>query len=104
MLRAAPNALSLKKLAITASVFANMAFPPDLTAEATADSRVRNRRGPFSNIVAAYSSGKVAALNAMDSFVKEKKPSFAVANTFPGFVFGLLDDLARRILFPHTSD
>ncbi|KAF2676484.1 putative cinnamoyl-CoA reductase [Lentithecium fluviatile CBS 122367] len=96
MLRAASTTPSLKKLVITASVFANMAFPPDVTAETTADSRVADRQGPFSNIVAAYSSGKVAALNATDAFIKEKKPSFAVVNIFPGFVFGT-DDKALSV-------
>jgi nucleoside-diphosphate-sugar epimerase len=96
MLSAASNAKALKKLIITASVFANMDFPFNPKAETTADSRVPNREGPFSHIIAAYSAGKVAALNATDDFIRQKKPSFAIANIFPGFVFGT-DDKALNI-------
>jgi nucleoside-diphosphate-sugar epimerase len=96
MLRAVSNAAALKKLIVTASVFANMEFPFDPKSETTADSRVSNRQGPFSHIISAYSAGKVAALNATDTFIKENKPSFAIVNIFPGFVFGT-DDKALSV-------
>lgn len=44
--------------------------------------------GPYNNPLAAYVTGKIAALNATDRFVQEKKPSFSVINIMPGFVFG----------------
>ncbi|KAK6198288.1 hypothetical protein LQW54_010437 [Pestalotiopsis sp. IQ-011] len=88
---------SVRKLVIASSVFANSPFPPD-SDKITAQSRVPDFSGPFDSMLAAYSMGKAAALDATDRFVKEKNPHFKVVNVFPGFVFGT-DDRAMK-----TSD
>ena len=96
MLQSALNEPSVKKLVITSSVFANSPFPPDPTKEITAESRVPDVPGPFDSMLPAYMAGKIAALNATDRFVKDKQPSFAIVNVFPGFVFGW-DDRALSV-------
>ena len=96
LLQSALNEPSVKKLIITSSVFANSPFPPDHTREITAESREPDVPGPFDAMLPAYRAGKIAALNAADRFVKEKQPSFAIVNVFPGFVFGW-DDRALSV-------
>lgn len=64
---------AVKKVVIASSVFANSPFPPT-SDKITAQSRVPDVPGPFDSMMAAYSMGKAAALNATDSFVKEKNP------------------------------
>ncbi|KAI0901029.1 putative cinnamoyl-CoA reductase [Annulohypoxylon nitens] len=95
---------SVKKVIITSSVFANSPFPPDPTKEITAESRVPDRPGPFTSMIPAYSSSKVAALNATDKFSKEKQPKFAIVNIFPGFLFGFDDRaLSAQDVFGSTN-
>ena len=96
MLQSALKEPSVKKVVITSSVFANSPFPPDPTKEITAESRVPDVPGPFDAMMPAYRAGKVAALNAADRFVENKKTSLAIVNVFPGFVFGW-DDRALSV-------
>lgn len=96
MLDSASKATSLKKLVITSSVFANAPSLPDPSVEVTAATRQPDLPGPFDNHLSAYIGGKIAALNATDRFIKEHKPSFAVVNIMPGFVFGK-DDKALTV-------
>ena len=96
VLQSALHSPSVKKVIITSSVFANSPFPPDPTKEITAESRVPDVLGPHDAMLPAYRAGKIAALNATDRFVKEKQPSFAIVNVFPGFVFGW-DDRALSV-------
>ncbi|KAH6647952.1 putative cinnamoyl-CoA reductase [Truncatella angustata] len=95
ILQSALNAPTVKKVVITSSSFANT-FPPDPTKQVTAESRVPDLPGPFDSALPAYGAGKVAALNLTDRFVKEKQPSFAVVNIFPGIVLGR-DDRALNV-------
>ncbi|KAI0466983.1 putative cinnamoyl-CoA reductase [Xylaria cf. heliscus] len=88
MLRAAAKEPTLQKLVITTSALGNSPFPPDLSQRITAEFRVPNLPGPFNSTMSAYWGGKIAATNAIDTFVKENNPSFGLSVVFPGFVFG----------------
>ena len=46
---------------------------------------------PFANVISAYHTGKIEALNATDTFVREKKPHFSIAHVISGYVFGRND-------------
>ncbi|ROV89419.1 hypothetical protein VSDG_08681 [Cytospora chrysosperma] len=96
MLKSAAKATSLKKLVITSSVFETALSPPDPSVEVTAVTRQPDLPGPFNDTLSAYIAGKIAALNATDRFIKEHKPSFALVNIMPGFVFGK-DDKALTV-------
>lgn len=96
MLQSALGAPSLKRLVITSSVFGNTPFPPHPTEEITAGSRVPDFPGPFDSMIPAYSAGKVAALNAVDRFLKNEQPKFVIIKVFPGFVFGA-DERALKL-------
>lgn len=109
MLDSALKATSLKKLVITSSVFGNSPAPPNLTVVVIDKTRQPEVPGPYNNPLAAYVAGKIAALNATDGFVQEKKPSFSVIKIMPGFVFGrdhkalTVDEITHgtnRILLP----
>ncbi|KAK7915084.1 hypothetical protein PG985_012787 [Apiospora marii] len=83
------EARSLRRLVITSSVVGNTAYPPGSTPEeTTTQSRVSDTPGPFVFMGPAYGAGKVAALNSIDRFIKDERPSFAVVKALPSVVLG----------------
>ena len=81
----------MKRVVVTSSIVSNMVYPPNIEDVITADSRVANPKGPFTEVFPAYCASKTITLNAIDEFVRENKPTFDVINILPGFVFGRND-------------
>ncbi|PHH68280.1 hypothetical protein CDD82_679 [Ophiocordyceps australis] len=88
LLASASKEPSVKKLVITSSIAGNMTLAPDPSQEITAETRIPDLPGPFDSSASAYNAAKVGALNYLDRFMAEKKPSFALAIVLPGLLFG----------------
>lgn len=91
LLTAACKHLTIERVVITSSVaaIAQIFNPGRHLAALTADSRQPNYQADFvKDADTAYAAAKTAALNAIDEFVRIKKPSFAVTSIIPAYVFG----------------
>lgn len=56
--------------------------------ELTESTRCANKQPPFTTDFAAYGASKALSYEAVQNFVKDRKPSFDVINILPTFVIG----------------
>ncbi|MCJ1324944.1 hypothetical protein MMC10_001606 [Thelotrema lepadinum] len=88
LLHGALKTSSLKRVVITSSIVANLAFPPQMSNISTASTRLPELEGPFKDAFTAYRAAKISTLNAVDAFIEKQKPHFCITNIIPGFVYG----------------
>jgi nucleoside-diphosphate-sugar epimerase len=91
ILKAASKTSTIKRLVITSSTSAMLPWSAFTTGSGEVyneDSRTPFPEGPYANDFEAYNAGKVAALEVIEKYVAENKPSFDVVNVAPSFVIG----------------
>ena len=88
ILGSASKAPSVKRIVITSSIVAVMPRNQETDTTLTADGRIPDSHGPFSNPFEAYCAAKANALNATDAFVQNQRPQFDVINVMPTFFIG----------------
>jgi nucleoside-diphosphate-sugar epimerase len=89
-LEAAQKSGSVKRVIITSSLVAitppAILFPSEESTGGyigSGDDRISELEPPYANPFVAYTSSKIAALNASDKFMEEQKPAFDVINIQP---------------------
>ncbi|KAJ5781969.1 uncharacterized protein N7518_010452 [Penicillium psychrosexuale] len=100
MLESAYKTSGIKKIVITSSSAA-IKPPSDLirgtgpTEPFNEKSRAPHPEGPYSNVLEAYMASKALSLEATETFIKERKPSFDVINIGPGYIVGRDDTVTQ---------
>ncbi|KAJ2981408.1 hypothetical protein NQ176_g2045 [Zarea fungicola] len=89
MLDSATKASSIKRVVITASILSIMSLQDGAKSVViTETNRTGNSKGPWPSWLAAYSSSKVAALEATEEWTKKNLHTFDLINIEPCFVIG----------------
>jgi nucleoside-diphosphate-sugar epimerase len=93
MLESAAKGSSVKRVVMTSSTVAITPFEyylgkGDYSRVFTASDRIEFDKGPWEFEFQAYSAGKATALNHIEQFVKDKKPSFDLIPIIPSWIFG----------------
>ncbi|KAF2665158.1 NAD(P)-binding protein [Microthyrium microscopicum] len=92
ILTAAQRASTVKRVVITSSVVAVIAFKDFTSGKIhtvhNEKSRTAFLHGPYHSVMEAYSASKIKALNETEAWIEQEKPSFDVVNILPGFIIG----------------
>lgn len=92
ILTAAQKTPTIKRVVITSSVVAQVAWHDFFEAETgiviNEKSRVPNPAGPYSGEFEAYAASKIFALNAAEEWRAHNKHDFSVVHVHPSFVLG----------------
>lgn len=92
ILEAAHHSKSVRRVILTSSMVAMLPLfnlfkdPGDLALNA--ESRSQNMQPPYPAKMMAYAAGKIAALNAAESWVEKQEPDFDIIHLCPSFVVG----------------
>lgn len=98
LLKAAAATGSVRRIVITSSMVAMLPlynlFKDPGSVPLDAESRSKDMSPPYAAKMMAYGAGKIAALNAVEAWVVDNKPSFDVIHTCPSFVTGRDDTVS----------
>ena len=92
IMRSATRTPSVKRMAITSSVVAIIAWDQFFSIESdrvfSAADETAAPTGPYGNPFEAYGASKVFALHAAEEFLRDNRPAYDVNFILPGFVVG----------------
>lgn len=98
LLEAAARNKTIRRIVITSSMVAMLPlqnlFKEPGPKVLDAESRSQNMNPGYPAKMIAYAAGKIAALNAAETWVASNSPSFDVIHTCPSFVFGRDDTVS----------